>query len=124
MPSTARSSRLVAALILIVRPILHLLNEIVSNQILVPQTTNMVRWRTHLYTLGHIRSSYFQGDFAGRLANRITQGGPAIRELAVTVLDTLLYVAIFAVTALGLFAQRSACGSRCRWRCGSPPTSR
>src|SRR3954468_24717943 len=95
-----------AALILVVRPALHLLNEAISNQIIVPQTTNMVRWRTHLYTLGH-SLSYFQGDFAGRLANRITQAGPAIREMAVTVLDTLLYVAIFAVTAVGLFGSIS-----------------
>src|SRR3954469_1661974 len=96
----------VAALILVVRPALHWLNEAISNQIIVPQTTNMVRWRTHLYTLGH-SLSYFQGDFAGRLANRITQAGPAIRELAVTVLDTLLYVAVFAATALGLFGSIS-----------------
>ena len=31
----------------------------------------------------------------------------AIREMAVTVLDTLLYVAIFAVTAVGLFGSIS-----------------
>jgi ATP-binding cassette, subfamily B, multidrug efflux pump len=93
---------LVAALILLVRPLLHTVHEAISNQIIVPQTTNMVRWRTHLYTIGH-SLSYFQADFAGRLANRVTQVGPAIREIAVTVLDTLLYVGIFALTALGLF---------------------
>src|SRR5918911_3119235 len=97
---------LVALLILIVRPIVNVSNDIVTNQILVPQTTNMIRWRTHLYTLGH-SLSYFQSDFAGRIGNRITQAGPAIRELAVTILDSLLYVAIFAVTALGLFSSIS-----------------
>src|SRR5215210_1657352 len=97
---------LIAALILIVRPVVNVSNDVVTNQILVPQTTNMVRWRTHLYTLGH-SLSYFQSDFAGRIGNRITQCGPAIRELAVTILDSLLYVAIFAVTALGLFTSIS-----------------
>src|SRR5947209_8769675 len=95
-----------ALLILLIRPALHLLNEAISNQIIVPQTTNMVRWRTHLYTLGH-SLGYFQRDFAGRLANRITQVGQAIRELAVTLIETLLYVAIFAITALGLFSRIS-----------------
>jgi ATP-binding cassette, subfamily B, multidrug efflux pump len=95
-----------AALILIIRPALHLLNEGISNLIIVPQTTNLVRWRTHLYTLGH-SLGYFQRDFAGRLANRITQVGQAIRELAVTLIETLLYVAIFAITALGLFSRIS-----------------
>ena len=97
---------LVAGVVLILRPLLHFGHEIITNQILVPQTTNMIRWRTHLYTLGHALS-YFQADFAGRLANRITQAGPAIREIAVTLLDTLLYVAIFAFTALGVFSRIS-----------------
>jgi ATP-binding cassette subfamily B multidrug efflux pump len=92
-----------AGLVLFLRPVLHFGHEIITNQILVPQSTNMIRWRTHLYTLGHA-VSYFQADFAGRLANRITQAGPAIREIAVTLLDTLLYVAIFAFTALGVFS--------------------
>ena len=96
----------VAATILLVRPLLHICNEVISNQIIVPQTTNMVRWRTHLYTLRH-SLGYFQRDFAGRLANRVTQVGPAIREIAVTLIDTLLYVAIFAVTALGMFGRIS-----------------
>jgi ATP-binding cassette, subfamily B, multidrug efflux pump len=93
----------VGALILFLRPVLLFAHETITNQLLVPQSTNMIRWRTHVYTLGH-SLSYFQGDFAGRLANRITQGGSAIREIAVTVLDTLLYVAIFAFTALGVFS--------------------
>ncbi len=96
----------VAALILVLRPLLHTCNEVISNQIIVPQTTNLVRWRTHLYTLGH-SLGYFQRDFAGRLSNRVTQVGPAIREIAVTLIDTLLYVAIFAVTALGMFGRIS-----------------
>ena len=94
---------LAGALILFVRPALHFLHEIITNQVLVPQSTNMIRWRTHVYTLGHALS-YFQADFAGRLANRIMQGGGAIRSIAVTLLDTLLYVAIFAFTALGVFS--------------------
>ena len=94
------------ALVLVLRPLLLFAHEVVSNQIIVPQSTTMIRWRTHLYTLGHALA-YFQGDFAGRLANRITQTGPAIREIAVTVLDTLVYVAVFALAALGLFGSIS-----------------
>ncbi len=94
---------LAALAILVLRPLLHFVHDVISNQIIVPQTTNMIRWRTHSYTLGH-SLSYFQGDFAGRLANRILQVGPAIREIAVTLLDTLLYVAIFAATAVLLFS--------------------
>jgi ATP-binding cassette subfamily B multidrug efflux pump len=94
---------LIGGAILIVRPLLLYAHELFESQVIVPQTTNMIRWRTHVYTLGH-SLGYFQGDFAGRLSNRIMQAGPAIREIAVTILDTLVYVAVFAVTALGLFA--------------------
>jgi ATP-binding cassette subfamily B multidrug efflux pump len=97
---------LIAGLVLVIRPIAHTAHEYVSNQIVVPQSTTMIRWRTHLYTLGH-SLSYFQGDFAGRIANRITQTGPAIREIAVTILDTLVYVAVFALAAVGLFGSIS-----------------
>ena len=94
---------LVAAMILVLRPLLIWVQEVVSNLVLVPQTTNQIRWRTHLYTLGHALE-YFQADFAGRLANRVTQVGPAVREVAVTLIETLLYVAVFAVTAIGVFS--------------------
>jgi ATP-binding cassette subfamily B multidrug efflux pump len=95
-----------AVVVLVVRPVLHFLHEAVVNQAIVPQTTNMIRWRTHSYTLGHA-VSYFQSDFAGRLANRITQAGPALREAAVEVIDRLWYVAIYAFTALGAFSATS-----------------
>ena len=95
-----------AALVVIVRPILNFAHEVVSNQVIIPQSTNMIRWRTHVYTLGHA-VSYFQADFAGRLANRVMQGGAAIRSIAVTMIDTLLYVVIYAVTALGVFSSVS-----------------
>ncbi len=93
-------------LVAVIRPASIWAHEALSNQLVVPQATNMIRWRAHLYTLGHALS-YFQGDFAGRLANRIVQVGPAVRELAVVFIDTLLYVAIYALTALGLFGSIS-----------------
>ncbi|MCG7391904.1 ABC transporter ATP-binding protein/permease [Microvirga sp. ACRRW] len=95
-----------AALVVLVRPILNFAHELISNQVIIPQSTNMIRWRTHVYTLGHA-VSYFQADFAGRLANRVMQGGGAIRSIAVTLIDTLLYVVIYAITALGVFTSIS-----------------
>ncbi|SFM40457.1 ABC transporter ATP-binding protein [Methylobacterium pseudosasicola] len=97
---------LVLLLVGLVRPITIWLHELLSNQLIVPQSTSQIRWRAHLYTLGHALS-YFQGDFSGRLANRVVQVGPAVRELAVVFIDTLLYVAIYAVTAVGLFGSIS-----------------
>src|SRR3954470_12726634 len=35
----------IGALILLVRPTLYTVHNLITNQILIPQTTNMVRWR-------------------------------------------------------------------------------
>ncbi|WP_349370757.1 ABC transporter ATP-binding protein [Salinarimonas sp.] len=96
----------VALFVLVMRPALNFAHDLVKNQIVVVNSTNMIRWRAHAYTLGHA-ISYFQGDFAGRLSTRILQSGQAVREIAVTLLDTLLYVAIFAITAVVLFGSIS-----------------
>ena len=90
-------------LLLVIRPFVHIFNEGVINQVVVPQLTNRIRWRTHLYTLGH-SLSYFQGDFAGRLANRITQVGPALRDMAVQTLDVVVFVAVYALVAVSAFS--------------------
>jgi ATP-binding cassette subfamily B multidrug efflux pump len=96
----------VALLVGIVRPLLHFVHEAVFNQAMTAQTGNMIRWRTHVHTLGHALN-YFQSDFAGRLANRIVQVGPAIRDIAFAVLDELWYVSIYAFTALAVFGTTS-----------------
>jgi ATP-binding cassette subfamily B multidrug efflux pump len=96
----------VAVLVAVIRPLLHFFHEAVFNQALTAQGANMIRWRTHVHTLGHALN-YFQSDFAGRLSNRIVQAGPAIRDVALDVIDRLWYVAIYAFTALGVFGTTS-----------------
>jgi ATP-binding cassette subfamily B multidrug efflux pump len=93
----------IGLVLLILRPVANIINEGVINQVVVPQLTNRIRWRTHLYTLGH-SLSYFQGDFAGRLANRITQVGPALRDVAVETLDIVVFVATYALVILAAFS--------------------
>jgi ATP-binding cassette subfamily B multidrug efflux pump len=90
------------ALILVFRPLFTAINDILVDQVVVPQLTNMIRWRAHLYTLRH-SVAYFQGDFAGRLANRIVQMGPALREIATGIVDNLWFVAVYALTAVTVF---------------------
>jgi ATP-binding cassette subfamily B multidrug efflux pump len=92
-----------AVLVLIVRPLVHMFNEGIINQVVAPQLTNRIRWRTHLYTLGH-SLSYFQGDFAGRLSNRITQVGPALRDMAVETLDVVVFMVVYSFVILGAFS--------------------
>lgn len=92
---------------LVARPILLGLHDLMVNQALVPGLTSRIRWQQHRYV---VRQSltFFQNDFAGRIANRIMQTGASLRESAVQIVDAIWYVAIYTGTALVLFAKSDA----------------
>ncbi len=94
---------LFAFMLLVVRPIVYFANHAVVDQVIVPQLTNRIRWRSHVYTLGH-SLSYFQNDFAGRLSSRVIQAGQSVRSATVEVLDDMWYVLVFAGVAIGFFS--------------------
>ena len=50
-----------------------------NNLALVPSLTAMVRWQNYRYVLRQ-SLSFFQNDFAGRIAQKVMQTGPALRE--------------------------------------------
>ncbi len=70
---------------------------------MAPSFTNLVRWQTHRYVLRQT-VGFFANDFAGRIAAKIIQTGPALRESVVQVCDALWFVAIYAISSLVLFA--------------------
>ncbi|MEN5081352.1 ABC transporter ATP-binding protein [Bosea sp. TWI1241] len=95
-----------AFLIVVVRPLVYFVNHAIVDQVVVPQITNQIRWRNHVYTLGHALS-YFQNDFAGRLSSRVIQTGQAIRGATIEVIDDLWYALVFASVAIGFFGSTS-----------------
>lgn len=95
-----------AFLLVVVRPLVYFANHAIVDQVVVPQITNQIRWRNHVYTLGHALG-YFQNDFAGRLSSRVIQAGQAIRGATIEVIDDLWYALIFASVAIGFFGSTS-----------------
>ncbi len=93
---------LLAGFILLFRPVIIVIAEAFLNQTFFVPIASRVRWRTHLYTLGHALS-YFQNDYAGRLANRVMQVGPGVQSVTVEILDTMTYVVVYASVALLAF---------------------
>ena len=69
------------------------------NQIVNPGFTNMIRWQNHWHV---VRQSwtFFQNDFAGRIANRVMQTGPALRESVVMTFDAAWYIVVYGSSAL------------------------
>ena len=89
--------------VLLLRPLVFSLHETLTNQLVVPSFTNLVRWQAHRHVLRQ-SVSFFANDFAGRIASRVMQTGPALRESVLQVVDAIWFVAVYALSAFVLFA--------------------
>jgi ATP-binding cassette, subfamily B, multidrug efflux pump len=92
-----------AAVLLLIRPLVFVGHVVLINQIVNPGLSNMIRWQNHWHV---VRQSwtFFQNDFAGRIANRVLQTGPAIRESLVMAFDAAWYIVVYGSSALVLLA--------------------
>ncbi len=88
---------------LIARPIVSTIHDLVKNQMVATTFTNRIRWQTHSYVMRQ-SLGFFQNDFAGRVANKIIQTAPALRESVVQLVDALWYAAVQFAGTLILFA--------------------
>ena len=93
-----------AAVLLLVRPAAVLAQYLVTNQAMAPGLTNLVRWQSHFHV---VRQSwtFFQNDFAGRIANRVMQVGPALRESVVQATNAVWYIIVYGGSAIILLAR-------------------
>ncbi|MBA4243337.1 MAG: multidrug ABC transporter ATP-binding protein [Pseudomonas sp.] len=88
---------------LVIRPLVFGLHNLLTHQAVNPGLTNLIRWQNHRYVLKQ-SLSFFQNDFAGRVAQRVMQTGPSLRDSAMQVIDALWHVVVYAGSALYLFA--------------------
>jgi len=88
----------------IARPVIFALHTAMVSLAIVPNFTSLIRWQSHRYVLRQ-SLAFFQGDFAGRIANKIMQTAPSLRESMVELVDTLWFVSIYTVIALVVFFQ-------------------
>ena len=93
-----------AAIAMVVRPIMFAIHDVLVNQTVAPVFNSMIRWQTHRYVLRQ-SLEFFQNDFAGRLSNKIIQTGPSMRESVLQITDAMWFVSIYALSALWLFAE-------------------
>ena len=88
---------------MVARPIVSTAHDLIKNQIIAGPVSNRVRWITHRYVLRQ-SLSFFQNDFAGRVANKIMQSAPALRDSVVQLIDAIWYAAVQWVGAAVIFA--------------------
>ncbi|PTW54970.1 ATP-binding cassette subfamily B multidrug efflux pump [Breoghania corrubedonensis] len=91
-----------AFVVLVMRPVLTLLARGLINLALVPGLTAIVRWRSYRYVQRQ-SLSFFQDDFAGRVAQKVMQTGMALRESVVNVVDGVWFLFIYLAGTLALF---------------------
>src|SRR6266849_360324 len=92
-----------ACVLLVLRPLALTSQNIMANQAIAANVANLIRWQSHWHV---VRQSwtFFQNDFAGRIANRVMQTGPAIRESLVALLTAVWYILVYGTSAIVLLA--------------------
>jgi ATP-binding cassette, subfamily B, multidrug efflux pump len=103
---------MMGGVLLILRPVALLAQNLIANQAIAPGLTNLIRWQSHWHV---VRQSwtFFQNDFAGRVANRVIQTGPALRESVVSSITAVWYIVVYGTSALILLL-------RTDWRLAMP----
>jgi len=92
---------LMAAVVFLVRPAAWLLQVLTINQAVGPGMANLIRWQSHWHVVRQ-SWSFFQSDFAGRIANRVMQTGPSLREALVMGADAAWYILVYGTSAMAV----------------------
>jgi ATP-binding cassette subfamily B multidrug efflux pump len=98
--------------ILIALPVIIALQSMVINQVILGNVPQRIRWLIHRYVLRQ-SMSYFQDEFAGRIATNLMQTALAVRDTATKILDVLNYVVFYFAGAVVLAAMND-------WRLAIP----
>jgi ATP-binding cassette, subfamily B, multidrug efflux pump len=89
--------------VLVLRPLALLLDVGIRHNALIPGATSLIRWQSHWHVIRQ-NWSFFQSDFAGRIANRVMQTAQALRESVMASIRAVWYIAIYGVSALVLMS--------------------
>ncbi|UUV06008.1 ABC transporter ATP-binding protein [Ruegeria sp. YS9] len=89
---------LMAAFVLLLRPLLHLVDVLLLNNTILPNFGTLIRWRAHKHVLRQ-SVGWFENDFAGRIANRIMQTPPAAGEVVFQVFDAISFSLAYLIGA-------------------------
>ncbi|SNX69816.1 ATP-binding cassette subfamily B multidrug efflux pump [Cereibacter ovatus] len=93
----------VAAAILLVRPLVAGLDVALLHNTILPNFGTMIRWRAHSHVLRQ-PVGWFEGDFAGRIANRIMQTPPAAGDAVFQTFDAGAFALTTVIGAVFVLA--------------------
>lgn len=89
--------------ILIIMPIIGLFHSMILHQSILGNYGMVMRWQMHKYLLRQ-SMAFFSDEFAGRVATKIMQTSLAVRDATITILNVMVYVAVYFIGAMILAA--------------------
>ncbi len=92
-----------AAVLLVLRPAANLAQSLITEQAIAPGLSNLIRWQNHWHVVRQ-GWTFFQNDFAGRIANRVMQTGPSLRDSVVQSIVAVWYIVVYGGSAMLLLA--------------------
>ena len=96
-----RHHLLLLAGILLASPILIALQAMFKYQCLFGNFPMRLRWQFHRHLLGQ-SMSFFQDEFAGRVAAKVMQTALAVRDTVLIITDILVFVVIYFITMVAV----------------------
>ncbi|MAY59635.1 MULTISPECIES: ABC transporter ATP-binding protein [Pseudoalteromonas] len=81
-------------MLLVVMPIVVFFRSAILHQSLLGNYPMSIRWLAHRYLLRQ-SVSFYQNEFAGRIATKVLQTSLAVRESVTKLLDVLMYIAVY-----------------------------
>jgi len=101
---TAHGSELIwmGVVVILIRPLSLLSTRAIINLALAPGLANATRWQNHRYVLRQ-SMTFFQNDFAGRVAQKVMQTGHAVRETVLNIVDGAWMLVIYLVGTVLFF---------------------
>ena len=93
----------VGVLVLVVMPLIDCCHELITNQSIMGNFPMRIRWLAHRYLLRQ-SMTFFQDDFAGRVATKVMQTALAVRDVITQTTEVFVYAAVYFTSALLLVA--------------------
>jgi ATP-binding cassette subfamily B multidrug efflux pump len=94
----------ISFMLLVGMPLLVALHAMVIHQALMGNFPMSVRWMAHRYLLKQ-SMSFYQDEFAGRIATKVMQTSLAVRESVMKMLNVMVYIFVYFISMLAVIAQ-------------------
>jgi ATP-binding cassette, subfamily B, multidrug efflux pump len=99
-----QTTAVMAVIVLVLRPLVAAGYSLIANQALRGSFPNLVPWQSHLRVVRQ-SWSFFQNDFAGRIANKVMQTGPSLLESVVVTVNSVWYILIYGTSTVIILAR-------------------